>query len=234
MRARLLFLVLLGAALSSVQASPAAAGRTAGHGVTFAGKFMHTGPGARSFAAPRSVFVRRPFMHRPFERPSHFRRSDRSDFDRRPSHFRRFDRSDFDRRPGHFRRFERSDFDRPTTDFRRFDSFAFDRRAIDRRRFDPFAFDRRAIDFRRFDRFAFDRRAIDDIAPFYPSGFPYDFYPAGASMAAGGAPIVVVVPAAAVRPEPQRPFASDRPTVETTPQGVVIVRGPGSRHGQRW
>lgn len=188
MRARLLFLVLLGAALSSVQASPVAAGRTAGHGVTFAGKFMHTGPGARSFAAPRSVFVRRPFMHRPFERP------------------------------GHFRRFERSDFDR---------------RAIDRRRFDPFAFDRRAIDFRRFDRFAFDRRAVDDIAPFYPSGFPYDFYPAGASMAAGVAPIVVV-PAAAVQPEPQRRSVSDRPTVETTPQGVLIVRGPGSRPGQRW
>jgi hypothetical protein len=203
MRARLLFLVLLGAALSSVQASPVAAGRTAGHGVTFAGKFMHTGPGARSFAAPRSVFVRRPFMHRPFERPGHFRRSDRSDFDRRPGHFRRFERSDFDRR------------------------------AIDRRRFDPFAFDRRAIDFRRFDRFAFDRRAVDDIAPFYPSGFPYDFYPAGASMAAGVAPIVVV-PAAAVQPEPQRRSVSDRPTVETTPQGVLIVRGPGSRPGQRW
>lgn len=45
-------------------------------------------------------------------------------------------------------------------------------------------------------------------------------------------PIIVLSNAPAQPTLVQRPIADERPSVETTPEGVVIVRGPGSRHLQ--
>ncbi|HEX7967860.1 MAG TPA: hypothetical protein VF502_06545 [Stellaceae bacterium] len=47
------------------------------------------------------------------------------------------------------------------------------------------------------------------------------------------APMVMVAPDASDPPRAIRSAVDERPSVETTPEGVVIVRGPGSRHLQR-
>lgn len=76
------------------------------------------------------------------------------------------------------------------------------------------------------------------FTPFTP--FP-SFFPLGTAdglidTAAAGAPaglppvIIMVSPPQAAPPKPRRPEQEARATVEKTPEGVTVVRGPGSRH----
>ena len=61
-----------------------------------------------------------------------------------------------------------------------------------------------------------------------PAGIPGDYFDGGH---APGMPLVILPssePAAAQLP--QRSAVEERPSVEATGEGVVIVRGPGSRH----
>lgn len=57
-------------------------------------------------------------------------------------------------------------------------------------------------------------------------GVPYGVDVAG--QGSGQAPNVVVVTVPA--PTPPARLADERPSIETTPQGVTIIRGPGSMH----
>jgi hypothetical protein len=50
---------------------------------------------------------------------------------------------------------------------------------------------------------------------------------------ASGTPVIMLSEAPATTapaPAPPRPAAEQRPSVETTAEGVVVVRGPGSHH----
>ena len=62
-----------------------------------------------------------------------------------------------------------------------------------------------------------------------PLAFPDAYY--GSGVAAGTPPIIMMSEAPAMTaPPPQLPVVEQRPTVETTAEGMVIVRGPGSHH----
>jgi hypothetical protein len=70
------------------------------------------------------------------------------------------------------------------------------------------------------------------FAPFVfgaPLVFPDGYF--GSDVAAGTPPVVVLREAPPMAaPPPPMPELDQRPSVETTAEGVVIVRGPGSHH----
>jgi hypothetical protein len=62
-----------------------------------------------------------------------------------------------------------------------------------------------------------------------PLVFPGGYY--GSDIGPGTPPVVVLSePPTAAAPPPPLPELDQRPSVETTAEGVVIVRGPGSHH----
>jgi len=52
----------------------------------------------------------------------------------------------------------------------------------------------------------------------------------GGGVASGTPPIIMLSEPPAVAAPPPLPAAEQRPSVETTAEGVLVVRGPGSRH----
>jgi hypothetical protein len=74
------------------------------------------------------------------------------------------------------------------------------------------------------------RFARTPFSPFFPAQFAeLGFLPWGDELAPAGEVPVAVVPAA-LPPRPPVSLADERPRVETTSDGVTIVRGPGSHH----
>jgi hypothetical protein len=74
-------------------------------------------------------------------------------------------------------------------------------------------------------------RAHPGFAPFVlstPLFLPYEFY--GGGVASGTPSVIILSEPSAVAASPPVPAAEQRPSVETTAEGVVVVRGPGSRH----
>lgn len=81
--------------------------------------------------------------------------------------------------------------------------------------------------------------------PFSPFGFvqPVSVFPGGVldgiagadalAPAGNGAPMMIVTSDPPIPRRATRSAVDERPSVETTPEGVVIVRGPGSRHLER-
>lgn len=71
-----------------------------------------------------------------------------------------------------------------------------------------------------------------DVSPFAfgaPLVFPGGYY--GSDIGPGTPPVIMLSePPAMAAPPPQLPAVEQRPSVETTAEGVVIVRGPGSHH----
>ena len=71
------------------------------------------------------------------------------------------------------------------------------------------------------------------FAPFFPLGTADGLL---VDTAAAGAPsalppvIIMVAPPQAAPPKPRRPATEARATVEKTPEGVTVIRGPGSHH----
>jgi len=61
-----------------------------------------------------------------------------------------------------------------------------------------------------------------------PLVFPGGYY--GSDIGPGTPPVIILSEAPVTAPSPQLPAVEQRPRVETTTEGVVIVRGPGSRH----
>jgi hypothetical protein len=62
-----------------------------------------------------------------------------------------------------------------------------------------------------------------------PLVFPGGYY--GSDIGPGTPPVVVLSEApTTAAPPPQLPELDQRPSIETTAEGVVIVRGPGSHH----
>jgi len=63
-----------------------------------------------------------------------------------------------------------------------------------------------------------------------PSGYPLDYYGADTTdepTVTEVSPVIVVAPPA---PTPALETREAHATVETTPQGVTVIRGPGSHH----
>lgn len=63
-----------------------------------------------------------------------------------------------------------------------------------------------------------------------PFAFPGGYFDGG--VASGASPVIMLggAPAVAASPPPPLAAAEQRPSVETTAEGVVVVRGPGSHH----
>ena len=61
-----------------------------------------------------------------------------------------------------------------------------------------------------------------------PLALPDEYY--GSDIASGAPPIIMLSGMPAMAAPPQLPAVEQRPSVETTAEGVVIVRGPGSHH----
>ena len=62
-----------------------------------------------------------------------------------------------------------------------------------------------------------------------PPVFPDGYF--GTGVASGMPPVIMLSEAPAMAAPPPSPTAVEqRPSVETTAEGVVVVRGPGSRH----
>lgn len=74
-------------------------------------------------------------------------------------------------------------------------------------------------------------RAHPGFGPFAlgtPLVFPDESYGGGAG--SGMPPVIMLSEPSAVAASPPVPAAEQRPSVETTAEGVVVVRGPGSHH----
>lgn len=70
------------------------------------------------------------------------------------------------------------------------------------------------------------------FSSFFPLGTADGFIDTAAEGAPAGLPpvIIMVSPPQAAPPKPRRPATEAHVTVEKTPEGVTVVRGPGSRH----
>jgi hypothetical protein len=70
------------------------------------------------------------------------------------------------------------------------------------------------------------------FAPFFPLGTADGLVDTAAAGAPSTLPPVVIMmsPPQAAAPKPRRPAAEERASVEQTPEGVTVIRGPGSRH----
>jgi hypothetical protein len=72
------------------------------------------------------------------------------------------------------------------------------------------------------------RRDLGVLIDDWPGLFDGSGYGYGSGYGISAPPVVVID--REPPPAPPRPAAEARPSVETTPSGVQIVRGPGSRH----
>ena len=93
--------------------------------------------------------------------------------------------------------------------------------------------------------FRHHRNFARSFDPFFPFGFfqPVRVFPGGVldgiagadalAPAGNGAPMMIVTSDPPIPRRATRSAVDERPSVETTPEGVVIVRGPGSRHLER-